>query len=83
MRLLSRQQRLNGRPHLIRDEPHMTMGPSAATAEATEDPQAEQARDRLAARLAKTGWPAGSRPSGCGPLKPKSARHDLLTRESG
>jgi hypothetical protein len=24
MRLLGRQQRLNGRPHLIRDEPHTT-----------------------------------------------------------
>src|SRR5215207_1954367 len=31
-----------------------------------------------------TGWPAGSRPNGCcGPPKPKSERHDLLTRLSG
>ena len=30
-----------------------------------------------------TDWPAGSRPNGCGPPKPKSARHDLLARESG
>jgi hypothetical protein len=48
------------------------------------DPQAEQDRERLAAHLARpTGWRAGSRPSGCGPPRPKSARHDLLTTESG
>ena len=30
-----------------------------------------------------TGWPAGSRPSGCGPPRLKSVRHDLLTTEAG
>jgi hypothetical protein len=46
--------------------------------------EAEQARERLAAHLPRpTESPAGSRPSGCGPPRPTSARHDLLTGESG
>ncbi len=46
--------------------------------------EAEQARERLAAHLAKINRIASRfEPSGCGPPMPKSVRHDLQTTESG